>query len=210
MAEKVPECRNGKAYVEHFDISEEEASWSTVRGSLHIDELMAPGRFAKLVIGNTVMMSDTIMERRTNTMAVLRSHGHVLIAGLGMGMLLWPILARKSVLSLTVVEKDPEVFDLILPYVPDDLRLSVEEGDIFTYKPTRKYNTIYFDIWADISTNNLGQMTKLRSRYAPHLDRNDPDRWIGSWREHELAAKLAQERAYERCIIDGRELRRGR
>jgi spermidine synthase len=74
------------------------------------------------------MMSDTNMERRSNWQVKDNAHGRVLIAGLGIGMILHPILdptraiisrrageALQPVEHVTVVELNQDVIDLVAP-----------------------------------------------------------------------------------------------
>ena len=195
MADKVPPGVLGSACVDHFEVSEE-ASNSTMLRSLRAGgrfDFVPPGVYARLSINGTVMMTDTPMERYTNVGVVSEAHGHVLIAGLGLGMILWPILAKSDVTEVTVIEKNPDVVDLVLPYVPDDLRLGVLEGDIYTWDPVKgvKFDTIYFDIWADISEDNLSEMATLHRRFGRRLN---PGGWMGSWRKEHLVSERRRAR----------------
>lgn len=195
MADKVPAGVLGSARVDHFTLSKEESDHTSIRASRPGGrfEFIPPGVYARLLINGEVMMSDTPLERYTNVEVVSEAHGHVLIAGLGLGMILWPILAKEGVTEVTVIEKNPDVVDLVLPYVPDDLRLGVLEGDIYTWDPGKgvKFDTIYFDIWADISEDTLQEMATLHRRFGRRLN---PGGWMGSWRKEHLVSERRRAR----------------
>jgi spermidine synthase len=149
------------------------------------------GKYAKLKINGRLVMSDTYMEHSTNRNVVRQSHGHVLIAGLGLGMIIHPILAKPEVLTVTVVEKCFDVISLITPTVKHD-KLTIIEGDIYEWKPTKgtKFDTIYFDIWSEQSTDDLEDMRKLHQRFRPYKVK---DGWMNSWRRDELKNRKRQE-----------------
>jgi spermidine synthase len=81
-----------------------------------------------------VMMSDLYYERATCVEVVQRAHGDVLVAGLGIGMILHPILRKEAVRSVTVIEGYPDVVDLVLPTLPTSEKLTVVLDDIYTWK----------------------------------------------------------------------------
>ncbi len=198
MIEIVPEAVVGAAKVVHFDVSKDDSMWTAIRGG---SEYVPPGRYAKLIVGGSLVMSDTAMEHRTNYEVVRNAHGNVLIAGLGLGMILVPILAKDSVRSVTVVEKSPDVVSMIGPLYPSP-KLAIVTADIFEWKPAKaeRFNAIYFDIWSDQSTDDLEDMTKLHSRFARSLDRTDDAAWMGSWRRDELRARKRREARDERWM----------
>ena len=75
---------------------------------------ITPGIYVRLTEeGVRTWMSDTQMERRTNVEFINNVRGHVLIAGLGIGLLIPPII--ETVKSITIIEKNKEVIDLISP-----------------------------------------------------------------------------------------------
>jgi hypothetical protein len=200
MVEKVPPGKVGTAEVEHFEVSEAESRTSHMLASMRPGgrfDGVDPGRYARLNINGRLLMSDTFAERITNITVVQKAHGHVLVAGLGLGMILWPIVAKPEVTKITVVEKNSDVCALVKPHLPKSSKLSVVQGDIYEWAPQKgmKFNTIYFDIWGDVSTDTLKDMEKLHRRFAPRLDRTDPKRWMNSWKKEYLVDRRHQEQA---------------
>lgn len=60
---------------------------------------------ATLHVNGRLMMSDGPYERRTNYAVVRAATGNVLIGGLGIGMILKPILCNPDVTHVVVIEK---------------------------------------------------------------------------------------------------------
>ncbi|HWT79715.1 MAG TPA: hypothetical protein VN648_13095, partial [Candidatus Methylomirabilis sp.] len=152
----------------------------------------APGIYALLFVTNesgssTCMMSDLGYERSTCLEVVKRAHGHVLIAGLGLGMILHPILKNRDVDSVAVVEKCQDVIDLISPSLPSNPKLVIHTGDIFVWTPPPavRYDVIWFDIWPDIAPTRLPEMAELHDRFAHYLNHNSPGCWMESWHRQE-------------------------
>lgn len=189
MTEIVPEGVIGLAKIEHRVVPEFGARMAAIRG-----ERLSAGTFCYLSVGGKLYMSDTDNERATNYDVLHESHGNVLIAGLGIGMILHPILAKSGVTSVTVVEKYQDVIALVNPTVAHP-KLTVECADIYEWKPakTRKFNVIYFDIWPSQSTDDLAAMAKLHQRGKFWLDRSDPHAWMNSWNRERLMDRKRRE-----------------
>lgn len=186
MTEVVPQGSVGLARVEHFEVT---------RQGFRADA-PPPGNYAKLIVGGRLYMSDTPFEKRTNWGIVHHANGHVLIAGLGLGMILTAILDKPAVQSVTVIEKYQDVIDLVAPHHLHP-KLTVICADIFEWKPEKgtKYDTIYFDIWPDICTDSLKEMETLHRRFARILNRENHKAWMDSWQKDYLRYQRRRERA---------------
>ena len=123
-----------------------------------------------------IVMSDSWMEQKTNIDIVKKAEGHVLIGGLGMGMIVLAMQDLERVESITVVEIDQELIDFIVPNLNLSDKVTVVCCDIHLFYPERKYDTIYCDIWNDISGNNLDEMHELTWHLEPHATRG-VDHW---------------------------------
>ncbi len=193
MSEIVQPCAKGRASVHHVNLDAESGrSVSYVFGEFRSPT--PPGTYATLRIADDhgksqVMMSDLYYERDTCVEVVERAHGNLLIAGLGLGMILHPILRRQEVKSVTVIEKYLEVIDLISPTVPGDPRLTVITDDIFSWTPptNSRYDVIWFDIWPDMEAHRLREMRQLHRRFRPYLNCSNPERWMESWHRRETS-----------------------
>jgi spermidine synthase len=204
MAEIVPEGSVGEARVEHFTVSEQDSKFTSIRALVNPgrDEFVEPGTYARLIVCGATMMSDTRMERRSNVGVLHHASGHVLIAGLGLGMIIHPIAAKKEVKSITIIEKSADVIALVAPTLPKK-KVTVVEGDIFTWTPPKgtKYDTIYFDIWVNITTDNLDDMAKLNRRFARFKAEGA---WVYSWQRDRLLYDRRRERYLGALIQPGK------
>lgn len=203
MVEVVPEGQIGEAKVMHFEVSEKMSRMTSIRAALNSsrNEYVPGGRYAKLIVGQDLMMSDTLMEQSTNARAVMEANGDVLIAGMGLGVMLIPVCRKPDVRSVLVVEKSADVIVLIEPHVrrflgADAAKLTVVQGDIFDFKPPKgqKWDVLWFDIWAQKCEDNLDEMSVLKRRFARRLNRGNPKCWMGAWEEARLRYLRRQSR----------------
>jgi spermidine synthase len=191
MADIVPEgraCYDGQraVAVEHFTVES-----VPLRAVFHPEERVEPGRYARLIVNGGVMMSDVQNEQATNLDAVLKARGDMLIAGLGLGMILVPILKNPKVTSVTVVEKNPAVILLVAQHISRlaNGKLQVFQADIHDWRPAskgRQFDVIYFDIWGDQSTDDLDTMKVLHRQFRKYLRTGG---WVSSWNYDDLRAR---------------------
>ena len=134
-----------------------------------------------------VIMSDTPMEWSTNIKFIREANGDVLIAGLGMGMVLLAIQDKLDVNTITVVEKEPEIINMICSQLPLNEKVRVVQGDIFDWKPQRgtKYDTIYFDIWNYVNEDVYEEMKSLKNKFRARLNKENPNKFIKCWAENQ-------------------------
>lgn len=177
MAKVLAPAQRGTATIRHYIVSDHESAMSGFRPG----QFCPPGTYANLLVNGQLVMSDTRMEQVTNYEVARRSHGSVLIAGLGLGMILHPILAKPEVEQVTVVEINPDVIALVHPSLLST-KLTIICADIRVWKPPKGtlFDTIYFDIWPDLCTDNLKEIARLHQRFKYHLNRSG-NPWMGSW-----------------------------
>lgn len=175
MASVVPEGTHGKWAIQHFTVTKDEPQF---RAMFHPDEYVEPGTYARLTHNNHVVMSDTRMEQRSNHWAVLDARGDVLIGGLGLGMVLLPVLKKPDVQSVTIIERSPDVVALVVPALMKRLtpaerkKLHVVQADAYDWAPAhkgRQFDFAYFDIWTDICEDNLEDMKRLGRHYQRYM-----------------------------------------
>ena len=132
------------------------------------------------------VMSDSVMEKRTNLSFVNSAKGDVLIGGLGLGMIILAIQDNPEVKSITVVEIDEQLRDLVMLGLKDKLNSKVEIiiSDIKEYQTDKKFDTIYFDIWNKVTDSNFQDMYELKAKFLRNTsDENN----ISSWRAIDVA-----------------------
>jgi predicted methyltransferase len=212
MYKIIPEGKCNTAYIQH-----KEATPETVK-SLKISSIFSfsyreyydfePGTYTTLIVDEEIMMSDTPMEIRTSREFIDVAKGRVLVGGLGLGVVLLEIQRKKEVESVTVVEKNQDVLDLIVKHLPLNKKITIVKGDIFTWLPDKdaKFDTIFFDIWPTMNADNYLQMKDLHKRFRKYLDKTK-EPWMSSWR-YEWAKKAHYEdNAFGRQLRQSRELR---
>lgn len=179
MAKIIPEGRCGLAQIKHRTPNKSDIFIAKIHGKILEERLLAT-----LFVDGKMVMSDSSEEHRSNSYFVYKAKGKVLIAGLGIGMVLNAILIKKKVQSVWVIEKYQDVINLVAPYIRHT-KLKIECADIFEWKPPSgfKFDTIYFDIWADICTDNLSEIAKLHKRFKSYKSK---DGWMGSWNQELL------------------------
>ena len=176
MCEILKEKTIGDFAIHHFEIDEHD-----LYARLHGIE---SGKYVKLTQNEEVVMSDTKMEKETNAAFVRSAHGNVLVGGLGIGLIVLAIQDKEDVETITVLEKNKEVIDLVQNQLPLNEKVRIVQDDVFTYTPQDKYNTIYLDVWNCINEDIYEhEMKPLMSKYRKHLvaKKDDPNRYIDCW-----------------------------
>ncbi len=162
---------------------------------------LRPGDTYAIVYENdSVWMSDTPDERRDHSWAIYQAKGHCLVGGLGLGMVALAMALKSDVKSVDVVEINPQVVQLIEPHLQQALtaagcagKLRVITANLLDWKPPkgRQWDTIWFDIWPDLCTDDLAMHATLNRRYAR---RTKPGGYRGCWGNEYLKHQRDQER----------------
>lgn len=94
------------------------------------------------------IMQDTERECEEHKWVTERS-GSVLIGGLGIGMINIPLLASDDITSVTIIEKEQDVIDLVWEHCAKDDRFTLIHADIDTWEvPEGSYwDFAWFDTW---------------------------------------------------------------
>ena len=204
MADILQEGEKDGVTIKHLVVTEAAAKFEQLRASFKGYTPVEPGTLTQLYIGNTMMMSDAPDEKRSNSGFMYRATGDVLIAGLGLGMVLVPVLKKEDVTSVTVIELNRGVIDLVEPHIRKHVgkknaaKLTVIHADALKWKPQNgaKWDTIYFDIWPHITLDNLPDITVFKRRFAKRLKRKPSSYWMFAWQEDALRYQQQQNRRY--------------
>lgn len=95
-----------------------------------------------------VWMSDTPMEQESLRVASVHAWGHILIVGLGIGLL--PTLLRRNgaVKTIAILEKEQDVANLVYRYIKTrKMNLIIGEAKEYLRTTSDRYDFIYIDIW---------------------------------------------------------------
>lgn len=159
-------------YIKHQVVTQEEINLERVRsvwsGSAWMNTGTEPGTYCVLCIGRgyaDIWMSDTWFERFTNYKVLQQARGDVLLAGLGIGMLAVALCAKPEVTSVTVLELQQGVIDLVEPHIRHPkLRVIRADAKSAPFKG-RLFDTIYLDIWAGINSDMWIDMKPMLVEY---------------------------------------------
>jgi hypothetical protein len=176
----IPDGTSGDWSIKTFEVSEEDTSFYNVRAVFKPGcRTIEPGTYKKLIFKKNTTMSNTPaeIEDHMDFIYKARNGGHILINGLGLGVALKAILENDNIESITVVEISEDVIKLVAPYYEKDKRVNIIHADAFTWKPPKgiRYSAVWHDIWNNITSENLPEMTRLHRKYGRRTD------WQGSW-----------------------------
>lgn len=182
MSELLEEKEINGWKLEKFEIDENNirARWDGI----------TPGKYVRLLHNGECVMSDTNMEKRTNSDFCFEAHGDIIIGGLGIGMIIMAIQDNPNVKSITVIEKNQEVIDIIASQLDFNEKVNIICADVFEWKPERgtKYDMAYMDIWNWINEDVYkNEMQPLKRKYARFLrsKNENPRRFNKCWAEYQ-------------------------
>ena len=121
------------------------------------------------------------------------AHGNVLAFGLGLGYFAFMASGKKSVKSVTIVEKDPKIIELfnsdLLTQFPNAQKIKVIEADAFEYAEklsadSNEYDYIFTDIWHD-TADGLAMYLKMKRLLSKFQNYE-----FGYWIERSLLSRL--------------------
>ncbi len=113
------------------------------------------------------------------------AHGNVLAFGLGLGYFAFMASGKKSVKTITIVEKDQKIIELfqleLLPQFPHADKIQIINTDAFEFAEkladdTKKYDYIFTDIWHDTG-DGLAMYLKMK-RLISKISNIEADYWI--------------------------------
>ena len=148
------------------------------------------GDYIRLIVNGETMMSNTPMEKRTSANFVHNAYGDVLICGLGIGLVIMPLLESEKVKSITVIEKYQDVIDCVFPQIKKydiENKINLIHQDCFDFTTKEKFDTIFIDIWANINSDIYKEeMLPLKRKYRKFLsDYGKEHKNIFVWAENE-------------------------
>ncbi len=137
--------------------------------------------YTRLIIDGSCWMTDAEFEIATNKPVVAKCRGDVLIVGLGIGLIIPPLIKSKRVRSITVLEKDQRVIDLVSPTYCHE-KIKVVRGDAYKWMASKAaFDCIYLDIWPNVpNSDDRKNIARLRHRFSGSKKSGG---WIKVWCE---------------------------
>lgn len=187
MIVDVPEGVSGDWAVERFAVTPEDAARQRVR-SIFSGRHTPVGSYTKLTRNGLIIMSDTPDEMRDHISFRHAARGHVLVNGLGLGMVIEMVIGQVQ--RITVVEKSEDVISLVAPHYlakyPDKVEIIHADAYEFGLPKGIRFNAVWHDIWDNMCSDNLPEMTRLHRKYGRRAD------WQGSWGRYQCEQARAR------------------
>lgn len=124
-----------------------------------------------------VWMTTADNERAECTAALKHARGRVLICGLGLGYVIYPLLFRDDVEEIVVVEWSQPIIDAVWPHVKvadaNGRKARVVHADVRSYVPDVAFDYVWLDIWDDADRDR-----SLADRYRALLPKARVDYWL--------------------------------
>lgn len=178
----LPEGKQGSAEIYKFNVNKDQEAMQKLRGAINgTGRWTRAGDYTGLKVGGELMMSDTVDEMEDHQTAVWAAEagGHVLLAGLGLGMILQSVAELPQVTKVTVLELNQDVVDLVWPTYKERYgdKIELVVGDATEYEPPEgiHYGTVWFDIWPTICMDNWKIINRLNDKY------NEISNWADCW-----------------------------
>lgn len=192
----LPEMVGNKFKIKHykipvFDVFKKMRNSMSENSHVSLEHLIDHNfTYTKLSDKNGVWMSDTPMETVSNQNFINKANGDVLIFGLGIGLIVFPLLNCDEIKSITIIEREKEIIDMVGQHLKSDkVTIILGDADTMEFAKGTKFDTIYFDIWQDISSENYEHMQTLHKRYRKNLNTKNPNRFIDSWLRNHVKRK---------------------
>jgi hypothetical protein len=125
---------------------------------------------------NECIMSSNLFERLTNQNFINTAKGDVIVFGLGLGLILFPLLEDNEITSITVIDNSIDIIDNIGPIIKNydvNDKLTIIQGDAFTYYQQlndAKFDIMYFDYWNIVDSTIYNDMETLKELYKNNIN----------------------------------------
>lgn len=148
-----------------------------------------PGTYHRLIVDDTLWMSDTDAECADHLAVIAQAHlleldeyddgrvGKALVNGLGMGCVVGALTDICD--HIDVVESDERIIKTVGAWYMDKYgdQITIHHGDAMTFKfpDDARWDVAWHDIWPNISDLNLAPMSMLMQRYEGRV------KWQDCW-----------------------------
>jgi hypothetical protein len=122
------------------------------------------------------VMSDTYSEYAEHQPLWNNMTGDVLIGGLGLGLVNHKLIQDPNITSVTIIEKNQDVIDLVWDHCPKDNRFNLVVADVETWQPSGIWDCAWFDTWTGENPLNEQEYAQLiQQKYGNICN------WLGIW-----------------------------
>jgi hypothetical protein len=180
----IPNGESGEYKIQQCTTTTGEDSWLNYAAYRNIASGNYTVLYRKFGTSWLNIMQDTEQEYEEHDWMMSRLSGDILIGGLGIGMINIPLLASSNITSVTIVEKEQDVIDLVWDDCAKDDRFTLVCDDIHTWTPPEgsSWDVGWFDTWlttdADENGNIMGMdgyVQAIQNKYGSYVTE------IGGW-----------------------------
>jgi len=174
----IPDGEVGKFSIKSCTESSGHDSWLNYVDYANIPEGTYTVLFEKFGSSYLNIMQDTEREYNEHAWMIDKMAGDVLVAGLGVGMLNVPLLASDAT-SITIVEKNQDVIDLVWEHCAKDERFTLIHADINTWNPPEgsSWDIGWFDTWLTHDGRLIDYMARMQDRYGDYIGQINGWNW---------------------------------
>lgn len=144
-----PNKKHGKARIFKYRCRVGHTYWAEgMKGLMYYGFVPGHNRITELTINSQCWMTDLPQYYWSLEYFAKQSRGQVLVAGLGLGLVVHCLVKNPEVKNIAVIEREPDVINLIKPLLPDDPRINIIEADFHRFMPWDKErrDTVIFDL----------------------------------------------------------------
>lgn len=109
--------------------------------------------YTGLIYKNTWWMSDTDKDTFETEQFLSNAYGHVIITGLGLGIIPCWLAKQDKIKSITIIELNQDVIDLVWKHLEQEnlknngCKISLIKGDARNFKTDFVFDVAWHDIW---------------------------------------------------------------
>lgn len=173
----IPDGESGDYKVEQCTTTTGEPSWLNYANYRNIADGDYTVLYRKFGDNWLNIMQDTEQEYSEHDWLVERMSGDVLLGGLGIGMIHIPLLDSDDVTSVTIIEKEQDVIDLVWEHCAKDDRFTIIHADINTWEIPEEssWDVVWLDTWLTHEETVDDYSSRMRERFGPYSDN------VGGW-----------------------------
>jgi hypothetical protein len=156
----IPDGEIGEYRIHNCTESTGESSWLNYVNYASVPSGDYTVLYRKFGTSYLNIMQDTDREYDEHDWITQRMSGDILIGGLGIGMVHIPLLTSNDVTSVTVVESEQAVIDLVWDHCAKDDRFTLVHDDIHTWTPPEgsSWDVGWFDTWLTTDCDEDGNI----------------------------------------------------
>ena len=126
------------------------------------------------------IMQDTSQEYDEHAWLIPKMSGDILIAGLGLGVVNVGLLANDAVTSVTIIEKEQDVIDLVWDDCAKDDRFTLIHADINTWEIPEgsSWDAGWFDTWLTTDEKLSDYQTRMTNKYGSYISEISGWNWV--------------------------------